>query len=384
MSQVDIQNFSKCWGTTQAVCNVSFTADSGSFVVLLGPSGCGKTTILRSIAGLETPTSGQILIDGQDVTGMDPAKRGISMVFQSYALFPHLSVGDNITFGLKVRGVQKTERVQRLLKVAEIVDLAYLLDRKPSQLSGGQRQRVALARAIVAEHKICLMDEPLSNLDAKLRHDMRVELRALQQRLGMTVLYVTHDQTEAMSMADQVVLMEIGKLSQKGRPEDLYQFPANTFAAKFIGTPPLNLLPLIPHASGGMAFTADPARRRICASDLGEGGCFGVRPEHLQLSDTACVHSLPVKITSEDYHGSDTIVGVRFCTLVTEKYENSPASQLMKESMEQNEILVRVHGRARMEMGRGMYLTWRPEDLHVFGPDGMRQDLQPQVLSLTA
>src|SRR5512139_3344605 len=204
MSEIALEGVSKRYGAVRAVDGVSLRAESGEFLVLLGPSGCGKSTILRLIAGLEEPSEGRILIGGRDVTQLAPDKRKVSMVFQSYALFPHLSVAENIVFGLKVRGTPEPERNKRLAKVADLVGLTEQLERKPQQLSGGQRQRVALARAIIAENSICLMDEPLSNLDAQLRHGMRVEIRALQQRLGMTVVYVTHDQVEAMSMADRV------------------------------------------------------------------------------------------------------------------------------------------------------------------------------------
>jgi sn-glycerol 3-phosphate transport system ATP-binding protein len=226
-----------------------------------GP-GCGKSTTLRLIAGLEQPDGGRITIGGTDVTHLSPAQRKISMVFQSYALFPHLSVAENIVFGLRVRRVSRGERDARLKKVAEIVGLSHLLERKPAQLSGGQRQRVALGRAIIAEAKVCLMDEPLSNLDAKLRHEMRTEIRALQQRLGMTMVYVTHDQTEAMTMADRVVLMRDGKIEQNGTPEELYSRPATAFTARFIGTPPMNLI-----ASGDRLIGVRPEDIRIVSQD---------------------------------------------------------------------------------------------------------------------
>ncbi|MEX0638495.1 MAG: ABC transporter ATP-binding protein, partial [Burkholderiales bacterium] len=242
MSEIALQEVSKHYGAVRAVDGVSFRAAAGKFLVLLGPSGCGKSTVLRLIAGLEDVTRGKILIAGRDVTRLDPDKRRISMVFQSYALFPHLSVAENIVFGLKVRRTPAPERNERLARVAELVGLTEQMARKPSQLSGGQRQRVALARAVVAENKICLMDEPLSNLDAQLRHGMRVEIRALQQRLGMTVVYVTHDQVEAMSMADRVILMREGRIEQEGSPEELYARPATVFAARFIGTPPMNIV----------------------------------------------------------------------------------------------------------------------------------------------
>ena len=221
MSDIVLERVSKRYGAVRAVDGVSLRAESGKFLVLLGPSGCGKSTILRLIAGLEDPSEGRILIGGRDVTRLAPDKRKISMVFQSYALFPHLSVAENIVFGLKVRGLPKAERDARLARVAELVGLSEQIARKPSQLSGGQRQRVALARAVIAENRICLMDEPLSNLDAQLRHGMRVEIRALQQRLDMTVVYVTHDQIEAMSMADRIVLMREGRIEQEGTPEEL-------------------------------------------------------------------------------------------------------------------------------------------------------------------
>src|SRR4051794_10360578 len=240
MAAIQLDRLVKRWGSARGVAGVSLTAEQGSLLVLLGPSGCGKSTTLRLIAGLEAPDSGKVMIGGADVTHLTPAERKIAMVFQSYALFPHLSVAENIVFGLRVRGVPRAEREARLKRVADIVGLSQLLDRKPSQLSGGQRQRVALGRSIIAEARVCLMDEPLSNLDAKLRHEMRTEIRSLQQRLGMTMVYVTHDQTEAMTMADRVVLMREGQVEQNGQPEELYSRPATSFTARFIGTPPMN------------------------------------------------------------------------------------------------------------------------------------------------
>jgi sn-glycerol 3-phosphate transport system ATP-binding protein len=262
MSTIALEHVIKSWGPMRAVDDISLTADEGSLLVLLGPSGCGKSTTLRLIAGLEQPDGGRITIGGTDVTHLSPAQRKISMVFQSYALFPHLSVAENIVFGLRVRRVSRGERDARLQKVADIVGLSHLLERKPAQLSGGQRQRVALGRAIIAEAKVCLMDEPLSNLDAKLRHEMRTEIRALQQRLGMTMVYVTHDQTEAMTMADRVVLMRDGKIEQNGTPEELYSRPATAFTARFIGTPPMNLI-----ASGDRLIGVRPEDIRIVSQD---------------------------------------------------------------------------------------------------------------------
>jgi sn-glycerol 3-phosphate transport system ATP-binding protein len=282
MSEIIVSHISKSWEGEGGVRDVSFVAEAGTLSVLLGPSGCGKSTTLRLIAGLEECDTGTITIGGREVTHLSPAERRIAMVFQSYALFPHLNVAENIVFGLKVRGVSRGERDARLKRVASIVGLSELLDRKPSQLSGGQRQRVALGRAIIAEAPVCLMDEPLSNLDAKLRHEMRTEIRSLQQRLGMTMVYVTHDQTEAMTMADRVILMRDAKIEQNGAPYELYNTPATTFTARFIGTPPMNLI------------------------EIG-GEIVGVRPEHVRLADKG---RLPATVSAVEYLGADSIVVV--------------------------------------------------------------------------
>ncbi len=261
MSALQLEAVSKHYGAAKAVDRISFSTPSGRLVVLLGPSGCGKSTTLRMIAGLDTPSEGRILIDGRDVTSLAPAERRISMVFQSYALFPHLSVRENILFGVKVRREPAADHGKRLARVAELLGLAALLERKPSQLSGGQQQRVALGRAIIAETKVCLMDEPLSNLDAQLRQEMRREIRTLQQKLGITMVYVTHDQTEAMSMADQVVLLNAGRIEQDAPPAELYARPASVFAARFIGTPPMNIVA----APGRPGAQARGAARSTCA-----------------------------------------------------------------------------------------------------------------------
>jgi sn-glycerol 3-phosphate transport system ATP-binding protein len=252
-----------------AVDDLSVRLPAGQFSVLLGPSGCGKSTLLRMIAGLDRPTSGRIVLNGRDVTGLAPSERDVSMVFQSYALFPHLDVAANILFGLSVRRVPKAEQRARLDRVAAMMGLSELLRRRPAQLSGGQQQRVALARAVISERPVCLMDEPLSNLDAKLRAEMRVEIRALQQRLGLTMVYVTHDQVEAMTMADRIVVMNQGRMQQVASPRDLYAAPANTFVARFIGNPPMNLIPAAA-LSGHMA--------------LPPGTTLGLRPEDIGLA----------------------------------------------------------------------------------------------------
>ncbi len=308
MASVELDGVSKRWTSPghdapAAVDGVSFSAELGELVALLGPSGCGKSTTLRLIAGLDEVTSGVIRIAGRDVTGVAPAKRGVSMVFQSYALFPHLSVRENIVFGLKVRHVPAVERDKRLARATDVLGLGELLDRRPSQLSGGQQQRVALGRAIVAETPVCLMDEPLSNLDAQLRAEMRREIRMLQQRLGITMLYVTHDQVEAMTMADRIVLMNRGRIEQAGTPHELYASPATTFVAKFIGTPPMNLLPaaaVIANAPG-LAPLLPPSRAP-------ETLTLGIRPENLHLAEHAAPDNLAVQVLSVEYLGADSFI----------------------------------------------------------------------------
>lgn len=241
MSQVLLKNIKKTFNNIDVIDNISLTIPSGSFTVLVGPSGCGKSTTLRMIAGLEEPTSGEIWIDGQKVNQIDPGKRDIAMVFQNYALYPTMNVKENIEFGLKNRKIAKPERNQIIADIVETVGLSEFLSRKPSELSGGQRQRVALARAMVKKPKVFLMDEPLSNLDAQLRQQMRIELMELHQKLGTTFIYVTHDQVEAMSMGDQIVIMDKGDIQQSASPMEVYDQPANEFVAKFIGSPPMNI-----------------------------------------------------------------------------------------------------------------------------------------------
>ncbi|MBU6457088.1 MAG: ABC transporter ATP-binding protein [Bradyrhizobium sp.] len=317
MSAIRLDRVVKGWGTARAVDGISLEAEEGSLLVLLGPSGCGKSTTLRLIAGLEQPDSGTVMIAGTDVTHLTPAQRQIAMVFQSYALFPHLSVAENIIFGLRVRRVPRAERDSRLKRVADIVGLSQLLDRKPAQLSGGQRQRVALGRAIIAEARLCLMDEPLSNLDAKLRHEMRTEIRALQQRLGMTMVYVTHDQTEAMTMADRVILMRDGRIEQNGSPEALYRRPETAFTARFIGTPPMNL---------------------IARNDR----LVGVRPEHIHIVSQ---DGRPARVKSVEHLGADSIV---LC-----EFEGQPVS-------------VRQDGFSKAAPGEAIQLAWSASDEHQF------------------
>jgi len=326
-----------------ALHGVDFEAGAGELVILLGPSGCGKSTTLRIIAGLEEATSGSIHFGDRDVTTLPAAQRGIAMVFQSYALYPHLSVRENILFGLKVRRVAAAERNGRLDRAAEILGIGGLLERRPAELSGGQKQRVALGRAIVAQTPICLMDEPLSNLDAQLRQDMRTEIRALQRRLGMTMLYVTHDQTEAMTMADQVILMREGRIEQKGRPADLYMRPATSFVARFVGTPPMNLLEI----EGAFAAALAAVAPALGLPALPRGSLLGVRPESLRLADAG----LPATVATVEYLGADSIV---LCDAGGQR------------------IALRVAGATALTAGSAVRLAWRGEDTHLFAADGSR------------
>ena len=244
MANVVLNAVTKSWGDVVVSKDIDLTIDEGEFVVFVGPSGCGKSTLLRMIAGLEEITSGELTIGGKRMNEVPPAERGVGMVFQSYALYPHLTVADNMSFGLKLAGTSKKEIQQRVSQVAEVLQLAHLLDRQPKALSGGQRQRVAIGRTLVAEPQVFLLDEPLSNLDAALRVQMRIEISRLHKRLQRTMIYVTHDQVEAMTLADKIVVLEGGRIAQVGRPLELYHYPANRFVAGFIGSPKMNFLPV--------------------------------------------------------------------------------------------------------------------------------------------
>ncbi|MEN3364589.1 MAG: sn-glycerol 3-phosphate transport system ATP-binding protein [Burkholderiales bacterium] len=338
MSEIALQGVTKNWGTAQAVKGIDFQVKSGSFTVLLGPSGCGKSTTLRLISGLDTPSSGTIHIGARDVTYLSPAQRKIAMVFQSYALFPHLNVRENILFGVRVRKEPAKDFESRLKRVADILGLSQLLDRRPSQLSGGQQQRVALGRAIIAETSVCLMDEPLSNLDAQLRQEMRRELRALQQQLGITMVYVTHDQTEAMSMADQVILLRDGRIEQDAPPAELYAHPASIFAARFIGTPPMNILPLANTADGLVIDgTAGPVITPAHVDELQ----LGVRPEHISIVE----RGVGATVKHIEYFGADTIVGATI--------GNAP-------------LLVRAPGQLSLAPGSAIQLGWEASNQYFF------------------
>jgi len=282
MAEVRFEQVGKQFGTQQVLTGFDLTVDDGEFLVLLGPSGCGKTTALRMVAGLEEPTTGSILIGGKSVEGVAPQHRDVAMVFQSYALYPHLSVAKNIGFPLLSQDGSKDENQKKVREAAELLGLGELLSRKPKELSGGQRQRVALARAIVRSPRVFLMDEPLSNLDATLRTQTRGEIVQLQQRLGTTTIYVTHDQVEAMTMGDRIAVMNNGHLQQIGSPAELYEDPINTFVASFVGNPGMNLLRA--QRRSGVIYVGDTATVNVLGAD--ESIVMGVRSEDLQLSNS--------------------------------------------------------------------------------------------------
>lgn len=330
---VRLDGVSKRWNGQLGVEGITLDIPEGSFTALLGPSGCGKSTTLRLLAGLEAPDEGRILIDGKDVTRSAASERNLSMVFQSYALFPHLSVAENVVFGLKVRRVPARQRQEKLRRALEITGLLGLERRKPGELSGGQRQRVALARAIVAGQRLCLMDEPLSNLDAKLRNAVRKDIKKLQRDLGITLVYVTHDQTEAMSMADTVVLMKEGHIQQVGAPIDLYSRPNNTFVAEFVGAPPMSLI----------ASTALPG--------FGDDKTIGIRAENVAIAPKG-EGRLRCTVTESEFLGSETLIGL----------EHADATGLC----------VLKPGLSMLPEGDQIDITFADENLHVFDSAGKR------------
>jgi len=337
---ITLDNLSKVFDETTAIDSVSMSVPEATLTVLLGPSGCGKSTLLRLVSGLEAPTLGRIDIGGRQVENEPASARNLSMVFQNYALFPHLSVADNILFGLQVRKVDRGEQQARLARVAGMMGLGPYLSRKPSQLSGGQQQRVALARAVISERKICLMDEPLSNLDAELRQEMRQEIRKLQQDLGLTMIYVTHDQIEAITMADQVVLLNKGRIEQIGSPSQLYDRPETVFAARFIGTPAMNLI------SAACLNTR-------AGLNLPENTLLGVRPEDVMLEDTG---SIPARIIGVEYLGADQLVS---CEIDGET------------------LIARLPARQELPGDGNITLGWEPQSQHLFDAQSGRR-IEPQ------
>ena len=302
MAQLDIDRVRKFYGRNEVLHGVDLRVPNGSFAVIVGPSGCGKSTLLRMVAGLEEISAGEIRIDGHRVNEKSPRDRGCAMVFQNYALYPHMSVAQNIAYPLKIAGVRSAERERRVKETADLLELGALLDRRPGQLSGGQRQRVAMGRAIVRHPHLFLFDEPLSNLDAKLRVQMRIEIRRLHRRIGTTSIFVTHDQTEAMTMADLLVVMNDGRIEQIGSPTDIYRSPATTFVASFLGAPPMNLLSAAIIEDGRMAICGDSGQQLTAPRGLGESGeevAVGIRPEDIVISDASDAIALTVDMVEE-------------------------------------------------------------------------------------
>ncbi len=357
MSELRLRDIRKSFGSTEVIRGVDLEIGSGEFVVFVGPSGCGKSTLLRLIAGLEEISSGTLEFDGEEVNDLPPALRGIAMVFQSYALYPHMSVYNNMAFGMKLAKAPKEEIDRRVRDAAEILQLTDYLNRLPKQLSGGQRQRVAIGRAIVRDPKVFLFDEPLSNLDAALRVSMRIEIARLHERMkDTTMVYVTHDQIEAMTLADRIVVLRAGVVEQVGSPMDLYERPDNLFVAGFIGSPAMNMVPCTIEAGGADASVKPdnhaPVRvtAEIPQSAVGGRGTLGVRPENLELASGA-----------EDaiFHGRLDIVehlGELTLLYVDCGYEEP--------------IIAKVEGNARIERGAEVRLTAAADMLHVFDADG--------------
>ena len=357
MAQVVYDHVSKVFDGYAAVNDLDLNVRDGEFLVLVGPSGCGKSTALRCLAGLEEISSGRILIGERDVTYLDPKDRDIAMVFQNYALYPHMSVRDNMAFGLKLRHAPKEDINRRVSEAAEILGITPLLERKPRALSGGQRQRVALGRAIVREPQCFLMDEPLSNLDAKLRVQTRAEISRLQKRLGTTTVYVTHDQVEAMTMGDRIAVMNVGLLQQLDTPQNLYDRPVNRFVATFIGSPSMNIFPgMVTSNGGGAIVKADnfeikiPQERLEASSGLAEKTVLvGLRPEHMELKEYA------------EYAGEGNIV-----RMPVELVEHLGSEALLHLSGPDGTIVARVDPRVNVKPGEVAELAVDVFHLHLF------------------
>ncbi len=356
MAQVMLDHLDKQFGQVMAVRDFTFTVEDQEFLVLLGPSGCGKTTTLRMVAGLEEPTRGTISIGGRDVTQLEPKDRDIAMVFQNYALYPHMSVFENMAFGLRMRRYRADEIRRRVESAAEILGLGPLLQRRPRELSGGQRQRVALGRAIVREPRVFLMDEPLSNLDAQLRAQTRAELKSLHQRLGATVMYVTHDQVEALTLGTHIVVMKDGVVQQAGTPDGLYHRPANQFVATFVGTPPMNVLkgPLETHAAT-LAIRLGSETVEVPSNDRPGLQAFhsarivmGVRPEH--------VHVMP--------HDEDVRLAGRVRLVEPAGHETLVYVDIADQS-----LIARADSTFRADPGQSLTVGLDPKELHWFHPE---------------
>jgi len=349
-AQIELHDVQKHYGTFQALRDIDLEIPKGQFVALVGPSGCGKSTLLRSIAGLERITSGTLRIAGETVNYLPPRKRDLAMVFQSYALYPHMSVAENLTYALRLKGVPRAEREKRAAEVAGVIGLEALLDRRPRELSGGQRQRVAMGRAIIREPKAFLFDEPLSNLDAALRVRMRKEVRHLHDRIGATSVYVTHDQIEAMTMADHVVVLRQGLIEQRGGPLELYDRPANLFVAGFIGSPAMNFVPGAVGEDGRtvvLEMEGRPALPTAVQAAPGRRVTVGLRPEHLEIGPPDAPGAATVRIGAVETTGSALYLFT----------EGAP------------ELLVTTDGGAHLAAGERVGLTVAAERVHLFDPD---------------
>ncbi|AML51771.1 ABC transporter ATP-binding protein [Falsihalocynthiibacter arcticus] len=316
MAKVKLRGLRKNYGPVEVIKGVDIDIDDGEFVVFVGPSGCGKSTLLRMIAGLEDITDGTLEIDGQRANDLEPSKRGIAMVFQSYAIFPHMTVRENVAFGLTINKVGKAEKAEKVAEAARILQMEHLLDRRPSELSGGQRQRVAIGRAIVRDPKVFLFDEPLSNLDAALRMDMRMEIGKLHQDLGATMIYVTHDQVEAMTLADKIVVLKDGKVMQTGAPMELYHEPANLFVAGFLGAPSMNFLSVTVDAANETTVSVSNASldqievpHKGRSFTIGQTATMGIRPQYLHPAgdEAGRLHG---KVILTERLGSETVIDI--------------------------------------------------------------------------
>jgi multiple sugar transport system ATP-binding protein len=353
-TSVVLQKVEKRYGSLDVIHGIDLTIDPGEFTVFVGPSGCGKSTLLRMIAGLEEISGGALLLDNERMNEVAPAKRGIAMVFQSYALYPHMSVYKNLAFGLETAGYKKAEIEPKVRRAAEILQIEKLLERKPKALSGGQRQRVAIGRAIVREPRIFLFDEPLSNLDAELRVQMRVEISRLHSSLGNTMIYVTHDQVEAMTMADKIVVLNSGRIEQVGAPLDLYNNPANRFVAGFIGSPKMNFLKAkIDQVNDGdttvsVCGSAIRLPRRLKGS-AGQDVTFGIRPEHLGVADA----------------------GTALATVNVDLVENlGGATMLYTTTPDGQQLTIALDGQQKVERGTNVKTSFDPARCHVFDASG--------------
>ncbi len=356
MATIHLQGVRKSFEATAVLHGIDLSIAEGEFVVFVGPSGCGKSTLLRLICGLDEVSAGTILFDGEVVNDVPPAKRGIAMVFQSYALYPHMTVAENMGYALRLAGTDRREVRQRVADAASVLRLEPLLDRKPRQLSGGQRQRVAIGRAIVRKPRIFLFDEPLSNLDAVLRVDMRTEIALLKARLGTTMVYVTHDQVEAMTLADKIVVMNAGRIEQVGTPLELYRAPANRFVAGFIGSPRMNMLPARMGADGRLVLPGGVMLPGRVEAAPGSAITLGVRAEHLTLTDDP--HGLPGRARMVERLGSDMFIHAAVDGVA-------------------DPVIVRLPGDGALAMGDAVRIAIDPAALHAFDAAGVRIGARP-------